>query len=202
MLQIFTFFQWNYCFKFKLNVLTTLLLNLLFFAALNNLVCSLKETENLSGDQELEFLQSLLASKELNALVSVHSKVAKICQNERLAPLISTSMQVSVALFIEKKIITIFTPSDCIGSARTSITAMPCISNVQRNICVVTNTTHSSKKHLKLQINYYWQFSSNNTLELVVCPWCYCSKGLLSTFTRHTNRSGRRWRNCKNCTTC
>lgn len=65
------------------------------FVALSKLVNSLKETDSLSTEQELEFLQSLLESKELNALVNVHSKVAKVCKDDRLAPLISTSMQVS-----------------------------------------------------------------------------------------------------------
>lgn len=55
---------------------------------------SLKETESLSSEQELEFLQSLLESKELNALVNVHSKVAKVGKDERLAPLMSSSLQV------------------------------------------------------------------------------------------------------------
>lgn len=63
--------------------------------ALTKLVNSLKETENLSNEQELQFLQDLLESKELNALVSVHSKVAKVCKDDRLAPLMSNSMQVS-----------------------------------------------------------------------------------------------------------
>lgn len=53
----------------------------------------MKETESLSSEQELEFLQSLLESKGLNALVNVHSKVAKIGKDDRLAPIMSTSMQ-------------------------------------------------------------------------------------------------------------
>lgn len=63
-------------------------------SALTKLVTSLKETDSLSTEHELGFLQSLLASKELNALVSVHSKVAKVNKDERLAPLMSTSLQV------------------------------------------------------------------------------------------------------------
>lgn len=39
-------------------------------------------------------MQSLLESKELNALVNVHSKVAKVCKDDRLIPIMSTSMQV------------------------------------------------------------------------------------------------------------
>lgn len=64
--------------------------------ALTRLLTSLKDTESLSGEQELGFLQTLLESKELNALVNVHSKVAKICKDDRLAPLLSSSMQITL----------------------------------------------------------------------------------------------------------
>ncbi|XP_037046236.1 MAGUK p55 subfamily member 7 isoform X2 [Bradysia coprophila] len=63
---------------------------------LSKLVNSLKETESLSSEQELDFLQSLLESKELNALVNVHSKVAKVGKDDRLAPLMSSSLQVAL----------------------------------------------------------------------------------------------------------
>lgn len=63
-------------------------------AVLSKLVSSLKEAESLSGEQDLDFLQQLLESKELNALVNVHTKVAKIGKDDRLAPLLSSSMQV------------------------------------------------------------------------------------------------------------
>ncbi|XP_037902648.1 MAGUK p55 subfamily member 7 isoform X2 [Hermetia illucens] len=62
--------------------------------AVSKLISSLKEAESLSDAQEIEFLRSLLESKELNALVNVHSKVAKVGKDDRLAPLLSTSMQV------------------------------------------------------------------------------------------------------------
>lgn len=55
---------------------------------------SLKEAESLSSEQELNFLQNLLESKEINALVNVHTKVAKVGKDDRLAPVMSTSMQV------------------------------------------------------------------------------------------------------------
>lgn len=55
---------------------------------------SLKEAESLSSEQELNFLQGLLESKEINALVNVHNKVGKVGKDERLAPIMSTSMQV------------------------------------------------------------------------------------------------------------
>ncbi|XP_035782248.1 MAGUK p55 subfamily member 7-like isoform X4 [Anopheles albimanus] len=61
---------------------------------ISKLITSLKETENLSDEQDLGFLQNLLQSKELNALVNVHSKVAKINKDDRIAPLLSSSMQV------------------------------------------------------------------------------------------------------------
>lgn len=60
---------------------------------------SLKEAESLTGEQDLDFLQQLLESKELNALVNVHSKVGKIGKDDRLAPLLSSSMQVGGRFF-------------------------------------------------------------------------------------------------------
>ncbi|XP_055707906.1 MAGUK p55 subfamily member 7 isoform X8 [Phlebotomus papatasi] len=63
---------------------------------LSRLVTSLKEAESLSGEQDLGFLQTLLESKELNALVNVHSKIAKIGKDDRVAPLLSSSMQVAL----------------------------------------------------------------------------------------------------------
>ena len=64
-------------------------------AVLSKLLTSLSESENkISGEQELEFLQSLLQSKELNALVNVHHKVAKLGKDDRIAPVLSASMQV------------------------------------------------------------------------------------------------------------
>lgn len=63
-------------------------------AALSKLITTLKESDNLSNDQEIDFLKALLESKELNALVNVHTKVAKVGRDERLAPVLSTSSQV------------------------------------------------------------------------------------------------------------
>ncbi|XP_023179418.1 MAGUK p55 subfamily member 7 isoform X3 [Drosophila hydei] len=62
--------------------------------ALSRLITTLKESDNLSNDQEIDFLKALLESKELNALVNVHTKVAKVGRDERLAPVLSTSSQV------------------------------------------------------------------------------------------------------------
>lgn len=64
-------------------------------AALSKLIATLKEADSLSNDQEIDFLKALLESKELNALVNVHSKVAKVGRDDRLAPILSTSANVS-----------------------------------------------------------------------------------------------------------
>lgn len=72
------------------------------FAVLSKLVTSLKEAESLSSEQELSFLQNLLESKEINALVHVHSKVAKVVKDEKCAPIMSTSMQVSFTMTVSR----------------------------------------------------------------------------------------------------
>lgn len=65
------------------------------FKVLSKLLTSLGESDNkLSGEQELSFLQTLLQSKEINALVNVHHKVAKLGKDDRIAPVLSVSMQV------------------------------------------------------------------------------------------------------------
>lgn len=65
-------------------------------AVLSKLISSLNEADNkLSGEAELHFLQSLLQSKEINALVNVHHKVAKVGKDDRIAPILSASMQVN-----------------------------------------------------------------------------------------------------------
>lgn len=64
---------------------------------LSKLLSSLNEADNkLSGEQDIQFLQSLLQSKELNALVNVHHKVAKLGKDDRIAPVLSASMQVRI----------------------------------------------------------------------------------------------------------
>ncbi|XP_046810664.1 MAGUK p55 subfamily member 7 isoform X3 [Lucilia cuprina] len=65
-----------------------------FDPALSKLITSLKDTDSLSNDQEIDFLKALLESKELNALVNVHSKVAKVGRDDRLAPILSTSAMI------------------------------------------------------------------------------------------------------------
>lgn len=62
---------------------------------LSKLLTTLNESDNkLSGEQEMSFLQTLLQSKEINALVNVHHKVAKMGKDDRVAPILSASMQV------------------------------------------------------------------------------------------------------------
>lgn len=68
--------------------------NLYFTTVLSKLITSLNDAETLSGESDLLFLRTLLQSKELNALVTVHGKVAKIGKDDRLAPILSDSMQV------------------------------------------------------------------------------------------------------------
>lgn len=64
-------------------------------SVLSKLLTTLNESDNkLSGEQEMSFLQTLLQSKEINALVNVHHKVAKMGKDDRVAPILSASMQV------------------------------------------------------------------------------------------------------------
>lgn len=65
-------------------------------SVLSKLITSLNDAETLSGESDLLFLRTLLQSKELNALVTVHGKVAKIGKDDRLAPVLSDSMQVRI----------------------------------------------------------------------------------------------------------
>ncbi|XP_063698474.1 MAGUK p55 subfamily member 7 isoform X2 [Culicoides brevitarsis] len=67
-----------------------------FDPVLSKLISSLNDAETLSGESDLLFLRTLLQSKELNALVTVHGKVAKIGKDDRLAPVLSDSMQVAL----------------------------------------------------------------------------------------------------------
>lgn len=69
--------------------------------ALSKLISSLQDVEKISSSgDDIDFLKGLLQSKELNALVNVHSKVAKICKDDRLIPTLSTSTKVSCISFI------------------------------------------------------------------------------------------------------
>uniref|UniRef100_A0A336MAB8 CSON014040 protein n=1 Tax=Culicoides sonorensis TaxID=179676 RepID=A0A336MAB8_CULSO len=67
-----------------------------FDPVLSKLITSLNDAETLSGESDLLFLRTLLQSKELNALVTVHGKVAKIGKDDRLAPVLSDSMLVAL----------------------------------------------------------------------------------------------------------
>lgn len=85
---------WCQRFTFRYIECSFIIIPFLNFTVLSKLVTSLKEAESLSSEQELGFLQNLLESKEINALVSVHSKVAKVVKDEKFAPIMSGSMQV------------------------------------------------------------------------------------------------------------
>lgn len=63
---------------------------------LTKLAISLKESGCLSSEKELDFLQDLLESREINALVNIHTKVGKITKDEKCAPIMSSSMQVCI----------------------------------------------------------------------------------------------------------
>ncbi|CAO1330633.1 unnamed protein product [Diamesa serratosioi] len=68
-----------------------------FDPVLSKLLTTLNESDNkLTGEQEMSFLQTLLQSKEINALVNVHHKVAKMGKDDRVAPILSASMQVAL----------------------------------------------------------------------------------------------------------
>lgn len=98
-----------------------------WISVLLKLLTSLNSAETKpSGEQELQFLQSLLQSKEINALVNVHHKVAKIVKDDRIAPILSASMQVNLLLLIKLKFFSNFTfrLQDRLGNSWTLITTM------------------------------------------------------------------------------
>lgn len=75
---------------------------------MSKLVTSLKEAERLSSEQEFCFLQNLLESKAINALVNVHCKVGKINKEEKFAPIMSSSIQVNDYVQLNSLILLIF----------------------------------------------------------------------------------------------
>ncbi|CAH2218790.1 jg25994 [Pararge aegeria aegeria] len=63
--------------------------------ALTRLLSSLKEVQ--SGGEDVAFLNELLQSRQLNALVQVHNKiVAAQCKDDKFFPLLSNAMQVTL----------------------------------------------------------------------------------------------------------
>lgn len=59
------------------------------------LLTSLKEVQ--SGGEDVAFLNELLQSKQLHALVQVHNKiVAAQCKDDKFYPLLSNAMQVTL----------------------------------------------------------------------------------------------------------
>lgn len=69
---------------------------------LSKLMTSLKEAENFaSKTEELRFLQNLFESKEINALCNVHSKVIKLCKDEKCAPILSNSSEIALEVLTQ-----------------------------------------------------------------------------------------------------
>lgn len=103
----------------------------------------------MSSEQELSFLQNLLESKEINALVNVHSKVAKVVKDEKFAPIMSGSMQVRFIHFADPPIEIKFNFNKrppilgCIRSSGTIVATLSHFANMQRPISVTTNAKHS-----------------------------------------------------------
>ncbi|XP_063987286.1 MAGUK p55 subfamily member 7 isoform X3 [Diachasmimorpha longicaudata] len=73
--------------------------NISWDPALSKLLNSLEEHKNdipSCTDEEFGFLNDLLRSKELNALVNVHNKILANVQDEKFAPVLSNSMDIDV----------------------------------------------------------------------------------------------------------
>lgn len=66
--------------------------------ALSGLLASLEESRRQlpSSEEEFGFLSGLLQSKELHALVKVHNKILENGKDDKLNPVLSSSMQVAV----------------------------------------------------------------------------------------------------------
>lgn len=173
-------------------------------AVLSKLVSSLKEAESLTGQQDLDFLQQLLESKELNALVNVHTKVAKIGKDDRLAPLLSSSMQVNICLellhcecsHINKKYSHSRSRLRYWSSYRLGVTYHRC---AKRSFTSCKSHTFRWEDRNESKVLTVEIISLNSVSERFMCSRCHRTKGLLSTFARVTCRSGRRRRDDQNC---
>lgn len=66
--------------------------------SLSGLLASLEESRRQlpSSEEEFGFLSGLLQSKELHALVKVHNKILENGKDDKLNPVLSSSMQVAV----------------------------------------------------------------------------------------------------------
>lgn len=152
-------------------------------SVLSKLLTSLSEADNkLSGESELHFLQTLLQSKEINALVNVHHMVAKVGKDDRIAPILSASMQVAIEIL--------------------ELLAPRChFSPLCKELFHLLQKPH-------LQVSFNWwrlevkeELMVKSILEFNVRSWCRCTERLLSTSTRDSTRNGRRRGNYQNCST-
>lgn len=66
--------------------------------ALSGLLASLEESRRQlpSSEEEFGFLSGLLQSKELHALVKVHNKIIENGKDDKLNPILSSSMHVAL----------------------------------------------------------------------------------------------------------
>lgn len=69
-----------------------------FILALSGLLTSLEESRRQlpSSEEEFGFLSGLLQSKELHALVKVHNKIVENGKDDKLNPVLSSSMQIAI----------------------------------------------------------------------------------------------------------
>lgn len=72
---------------------------MIIIAALSKLLTSLRENKTEipnCTDEEFGFLNDLLRSKELNALVNVHNKILSNVKDDKFYPVLSNSMDIDV----------------------------------------------------------------------------------------------------------
>jgi hypothetical protein len=157
-----------------LNIKNHISFHFAFHLVLSKLLTTLNEGDNkLSGEQELQFLQSLLQSKEINALVNVHTKVAKMGKDDRIAPILSASMQARKTinfLFNKVKQVNLIIFIGRFRNSRGTRSTMPHFTTMQRTISLVTKTTLT---------------------EFDVCTRCCGTKRFLSPSTRYPHRNGK-----------
>ncbi|CAB0003546.1 unnamed protein product [Nesidiocoris tenuis] len=87
--------EFHSCCKLKLLPITQLRIIL---SALSGLLASLEQSRRQlpSSEEEFGFLSGLLQSKELHALVKVHNKIVENGRDDKLNPVLSSSMQVAL----------------------------------------------------------------------------------------------------------
>lgn len=84
-------------FSFLFHFLT----NYIELTALSGLLASLEESRGnvCASDEEFDFLNNMLRSKELHALFKVHNKIQEKERNERYRPVLASAMQVVLEIF-------------------------------------------------------------------------------------------------------